>query len=420
MPNKTTKYRDSDSSVTSRNRVVGGDRQEKTNSEISFCLTSNYEIETNPFLGGNEQKNNVILGVNMEKPKTFENCLEVQKKDILERYKLDLEVKHRKGRTVQQYYNSAKKLFKHIEEINDNEIKRYVIYLHKKYKPNTATSYIQGMNVFLEYLGFKDLRKPIPKWTKIHRDTVTLEEIIKIIQLAKERYDFMDYLIILFIIELDCRPSEIAKAKWSWIKGNKIYFNDCKTGNTTGYISAVLQEALQEWKHRNRHSKQKDKDYVFFNIHGKYKGEKLSEQTWKIRELVKELSLKIVDREITPQDLRASVITEEYNHRIDPKTIQRKARHITGKTTAGYNHNDEKNLEKYVSDGTIFNKNTETISSSDKAKRGYINPFCTQELLLNECEGDETNFSFSFSFSFFFFDDYQKLPFMDFHRRRFF
>jgi integrase len=397
---------------------VGGDGQENNNCKISWSFTiDNCDIKKNPILGGIIQKNNDLIGVNMIKPKTNKKCLEVQKKDILERYKLDLGVKHRKGNTAQRYHDSAKKFLTFVKDINDNEIKGYIVYLNHRYKPNTVTSNIQGMDVFLEYLGLKELRKSIPKWTPIHRDTITLEEIIEIKQLAKRSYDFMDYLIILFIINFDCRPHEIAKAQWSWIKGNKIYFNDCKTGNSKGDITEETQRALREWEHRIKHFKRKEKDYIFFNIHGKYKGQKLSEQTWKIRELVKELSLKTVGRKITPQDLRASIISAEYSKYVDPRTIQLKARHRDEKTTMRYNHNGEKNLEEYVSGGTIFGKNIETISSSGKDKRGYINPFCTQETLLKDCEGDETNSSFSFSFSFFFFYDYPRLPFIGFHKR---
>ena len=253
------------------------------------------------------------------------------------------------------------------------------------------------MNLYLDFLELKHLRVSTPGWKPVHRDVITLDEIKKLREYVKEHYPFMDYLIILFITELDCRPHEIIRAKWSWIKGNKIYFQDCKTGDTTGRLTPELKQALEHWKQIKPYT---DNKHIFCNIKGRYANQPIKKHGWHIRKLIQRTTKKVIGRAINPQDLRASVITEEYNHFVNPKIIQLKARHRSFKTTMRYNHVDEKMLDTYVTNGTIFSNDNRPISRLNNIDNGgYIKglPSSTSSTLIDETE-DNSTFSFSFSF----------------------
>jgi len=325
----------------------------------------------------------------------------------LREYYTYLEVKHRKEKTQSQYKQTAKYFLRHLNkepyEITKDDVQRYVAHLNKKYKQNTVTSYVMGMDLFLEHIGKKELWHPIPNWEQTHRDTITKKEIQNILRHGRNKCHLMDYLILLFITDLDCRPHEISKSQWKWIKGNKIHFIDCKTGNTYSFLTDELETTLELWKEKQSPPSK----YIFTNYQGKYKGKPITQQTQKVRDLVHKLSKEVVGRKLNPQDLRASVITEEFNSYINPKTIQRKARHRSFKTTMKYNHTGDKELLEYLNTGTIFN-NKEPISGQKLEiapyKRSFKRLSPIQELpqeLNNIDEEDNSSYSFSF-FSFYF------------------
>jgi len=317
----------------------------------------------------------------------------------LKRYKTYLEVHHRKPRTITRYYSSAKKFIAHAKTINEDTINNYVAYLNKNFSPNTVTSEILGMDKLLDYLQLNHLRISIPDWKPVHRDTITSEQIQKIRKYAKKHMSMLDYLIILFITENDTRNHEITEARWSWIKGNRIYFQDCKTGNTVGILSEELINTLEKWKQRRPKSKRGYEDYILIHTDYSWRGLKLSPNGDKIRNTVKKVTRKVTGRALNPQDLRASVMTAEFNNYVNPKIIQRKARHSSLKTTLKYNHVDDKMYEEYINTGSIFSDN----GCQHPSKRPYIKGFPLEETTeekkpqdLNlKLESDNTEYSFS-------------------------
>ena len=74
-----------------------------------------------------------------------------------------------------------------------------------------------------------------------------LKDLKKILQYARKKLHIMEYIMVLFVTDLDCRPHEIALTRWEWIRGNKIYFNGCKTGNTYSFLTDELQTSLSIW-----------------------------------------------------------------------------------------------------------------------------------------------------------------------------
>jgi len=273
----------------------------------------------------------------------------------IQNYETYLVVNYRKKHTQKTYLNAVKQYLKHSKNnINHDSINSFIKHLNQKYKPNTIAGYIQGLNSYLKYIKQPQLTISTPSWEPIHRDTINKQQIEQMLDTAFHTCLF-DYLVLRFVTDFDCRPHEITKSQYSNIKGNIIYFMDCKTGNTKGYIQNDLKQLLEHYKKHRIKPVKGYEDYIFLNQTGRYKGIKLSDNAWKIRDIVEKYSIKTINRKLCPQDLRASVMTEEFNNYINPKIIQHKARHSTLKTTNRYNHAGEKETENYVLNiGTIF------------------------------------------------------------------
>jgi len=172
--------------------------------------------------------------------------------EILRAYKRHLKTRHRKPRTINTYYNSAKHFIETTSitsssDINEKLIQDYLIYLNEHYKHNTISGYIVGMDKLLDYLDLSEFHVTIINGKRKRRDTIEKEDIQEILKQVKQ-VGIIDYLMLRFITDFDARNHEITEAKWSWIKGDRIYFQDCKTGDNDAVILPDLQELLNYYR----------------------------------------------------------------------------------------------------------------------------------------------------------------------------
>lgn len=332
-------------------------------------------------------------------------------RDVLQKYSVHLSVKHRKKYTKRQYFRIAKTFIecigKPVEQLERFDVDKYIASFNSSsLKHNTIVDYIVCLNVFFRYINRDDLKVKKPVYQKTHRNTISVDDITRIRNKAKE-FGAEDYLITLCITDLDCRPSDITELRFSWIRSNKIYFCDTKTGDNYGYLTQEWMYAFEQYKKIRPTPNKGYEDYIFICGYGQHKGCKYTRNAWKIRNVIKNLAYKCdIDTKLTPYDLRASVITEEFNHYINPKIIQRKARHRNIQTTLKYNHVDDKLVEEYISTGTIFSDDNQRLFKL-KRKEAQISdniykPCLPKDLnkTLGELDCDGASFSFSFSFDF--------------------
>ena len=330
-------------------------------------------------------------------------------KDVLKKYNVHLSVKHRKSYTRRQYFRIAEKflvwLDKPIQCLCRDDVDRYIAGLNRSsLKHNTICDYIVCLNVFFKYLNRSDLKLVKPSYHETHRNTIDAEDINKI-RVAAKKQSVEDYLITLCITDLDCRPGDITELRYSWIKGNKIFFSDTKTGDNYGYLTVEWLETFRQYQKIRPQPNKGFEDYIFICGYGQYKGMRYSRNAWKVRSVIKRLACECsIGSKLTPYDLRASVITEEFNHYINPKIIQRKARHRNLRTTLKYNHVDDHLVEEYINTGTIFSDDNQRLFKL-KRKEAQISdkvykPCLPKDLnkTLGELDGDGASFSFSFSF----------------------
>jgi len=341
-----------------------------------------------------QPKNVVVSG----ETKNVEKGMDMN--ELLQDFEKHLVVTFRKKHTVITYLNAIKRYLDFSKGVVDQStINSYLKHLYQCYKPNTISMYILGLDKYLDYIGHGYLHVPIPQGVDTIRNTIDLDQIQQIKNYLRSQdlsnvFRMQEYLVFQFITDLDTRNHEITRSRWKHIHDNKIKFEDCKTGNTYGFLSDETLLALDRYKPMMQY---KHKDYIFVNQTGAYRGKKWSDNGWKIHDIITKISEKVINRFICPQDLRASIITEEYNHWINPKVIQRKARHRSQKTTLKYNHVGERELRDYIDTGTIFGNDNSLIlkqkTSNGKCKRSYIKTLSQD---LSE-DGDNNIFSFSVS-----------------------
>jgi integrase len=302
-------------------------------------------------------------------------------KDILQDYKNYLAVKYRKDNTRNKYYTIAKDLVNFVKKdnITQKDIDDYLADLNTrenkrnigKLSYNTIANHIIGIRLFLDFIGKPELKPKIKQYKDTNRDTISIDEIIKIGEIAKQNPE--TDLIFRFIIDLKARPNEICEAKFSNLKGNKFFFDDTKTGdNNIPKITPEFIESLENYKKYRPKPKTQYEDYILIIPKGKYKGKKYSKRANIVRDAIKFISINAINRKITPYDLRASAMTQEFNNYVNPKIIQRMARHKNLKTTLKYNHVTDKQVEEYITEGTIFNRYKKNLLPQKK-KLAVIN-----------------------------------------------
>jgi len=158
-------------------------------------------------------------------------------------------------------------------------------------------------------------------------------------------------------------------------------------------------EVLELWRYERPIPKEGYEDYIFIGYTANNKGRKYTSRGTFISGTVQKVADKAkVGQKVNPYDLRASVITEEFNHYINPKTIQRKARHRNQLTTQRYNRIDDEMVREYVNYNLIFDKPSlcDKKTKTDVINFNLYDRGSPQDINNMENE-DNTRFSFSFS-----------------------
>lgn len=315
----------------------------------------------------------------------------MNKEKQLDKYMVYLTSKHRKKKTRTGYHHPIKQflrqLDKKIDDISQEDITRWMAYQNTQgYKHNGITLRVIAVNKYLTWINKPELKIPLPRWQPVNRKTIRLPDIQQLLQTAKNNPK--DLLILRFITDLDARPDSIINSKLSSLTEEKIYFNDTKTGDNYGFITPGFQDALTQYKDEIRPTPQcGHEDYILLTTNGqRYRS------TYIIRQTIADIAMKAEIPPILPYDLRASVITEEFNHYINPKVIQRKARHKRPETTQKYNHVTDEMVRDYVHYDLIFDKPCLYQKNKEKLDtKLYLEPSVLTKGFNKTLENEDTN-----------------------------
>ena len=273
--------------------------------------------------------------------------------DILRKYKSYLRQEHGKENTIKAYYDGIKHYSKYVKKpLNETTIKdlrKWKEHIVKTYEQNTVRIWLFGITKFYKWIGKKRIKISIPAQVRAYRKPFSVEEKNRFLETAKE--DPLDNLVALGLYDEILRPSELISIRLSDIDfdNHMLYLRDSKIGNTSVPMSPRFEQAVIDYLKVRDKPKDKFKDYLIINTMGKNKGEKIL-STSIIRRVTKRTALRAgINRTVTPyKTIKSSAITLRLNDKVNPRTVQRIARHRDIKTTLIYDHSDDKDALDYL------------------------------------------------------------------------
>ncbi|UCF12987.1 MAG: tyrosine-type recombinase/integrase [Thermoplasmatales archaeon] len=290
--------------------------------------------------------------------------------EILEKYRQYLRREYRKRRTAYNYYIFTKLFLqwtnKPVEKITKEDMLKWKEDIIHNYRPNGNIRRISSVNRFFKWLGKKDFILQVPKQEESNKIVLGEKELQNYIEASKS--DPLMHLIALLQIDGLLRPSEFSNLKLSNIdlENQNFYLDDTKTGNNYIIISPRLLEALKYYL-PYRNPLPEFEDYLIIIPNGRYSGRPPTQFGGFINYQTKKLAVKAgIKKYISPYIIKPSVMTLDFNNNVNPKIIQRKARHKKIESTLRYNHTNDEMVRKH------FEKQQININGLDNKDRARI------------------------------------------------
>ncbi len=289
--------------------------------------------------------------------------------EILDKYMKYLRQEYRKSRTAYNNYIFTKLFLQWInkpaKKITKNDMLRWKEYIIHTYKPNGNLRRIISVNNFFRWLGKEKLRLPTPKPEESNKKVLSENELDQYLEASKE--DPLWHLIALLQIDGLLRPSEFGyiKIRNIDIENQKLYLDDTKTGNNYIILSPRLSQAIENYLPYRRPLPE-FKDYLIIIPRGKYKGRPPSPYGGFIKFQTKKIAVKGgIKKYVAPYIIKPSVITNDFNKNVNPKIIQRKARHKKIESTLRYDHTSDEMVIKHFETQKL---NIDNLDNKDKAR----------------------------------------------------
>jgi len=298
--------------------------------------------------------------------------------EILEKFHKHLRGKYHKQSSIDNNYKFAKQLLdwikkekgKTYKDITKDDITDYKIYCLETFKINGNVARLNSVNNFLvKYLERPELRVTVPRAVRVNKPVLSEKEIEKYKQAAKTP---LEKLIVTYQIDGLLRPHEFAKLRISLHdKENQIvYLNETKTGDNYVIFTPNMIEAYEVYlRTRVRPKYIDDYDYLIIIEKGSHYGKpiktKRSDFIWR---QTKKIAVRAgFKRSIYPYLIKPSAITNGFNNKINPRILQRQARHSRIETTLLYDHTSDEMVKEYFNK-TQRNQNIDNLEPEDKAK----------------------------------------------------
>ena len=293
---------------------------------------------------------------------------------ILNEFLEYLRQEYRKNGTIYGYYNRVKLFLKWvdkpIENLTRQDLQRWQAYINQNYAQNGNIARVVAVNVFLKLIGKHEhwkLSVPPPK--KTNKTPLSSKQLDTF--LAASEDDYLYHIIALLEIDGLLRPSEITEIKITNkdFDTQRLFLDDTKTGDNYIIISPRLQQAIEDYLKFNRPIPLEEyKDYLLIIPQGrKLAGHKFSKKAGIVRDITKKIAINAnIKRKVTPYVIKPSSITRKFEERVNPRVIQRMARHRNIKTTLIYDLTDENSVREYFQQQHTIDINN--LSTKDKAR----------------------------------------------------
>jgi site-specific recombinase XerD len=279
--------------------------------------------------------------------------------EIMEKYKQYLRGKYRKSHTRKNYYRFVNDFQewlgetkgKSIEELKPEDTRDYRAYCQEKYSVNGNVGRISALNNFTgKFLERNELLIHAPDSEPSNKQVLSRKELDKYVAAAETPLEKM---VVSLQVDGLLRPAEICELKIDNIDfdNRKLYLDDTKTGNNYIIMSRSLAERIIDYKtHRVSPKHEEDEDKLIIIDKGNRKGlPPTSSRPDFVYNLTKRLAVRAkIKRNVYPYLIKPSVITNYFNENVNPKTIQRMARHKYIETTLRYDHTDDMSVKEFL------------------------------------------------------------------------
>ena len=298
--------------------------------------------------------------------------------EIMEKYQKHLRVKYRNSNTRKNNYKFAKLFLGWVEkekgktcgQINQGDTKDYKAFCLETYEVNGNVARLNGVNNFVDdFLKRPELRATAPRAIPVNKQILSEKELERYVKSAETP---MEKLIVTYQVDAFIRPGEFGKLRISLhdTENQIVYMDDTKTGNNSVIFTPNMDEAYEGYLRARVEPKEpKYDDHLIIIDRGSHYGKPLSEKRgdyiW--RHTKKIAARAGFRRSVYPYLIKPSAITDGFNKKVNPRILQRQARHSRIETTLMYDHTSDEMVKEY------FNKaqrhlNTDRLKPEDKAK----------------------------------------------------
>jgi len=298
--------------------------------------------------------------------------------EILEEYWQHLRGKYRNQHTRENNYKFASLFLKWMEQekgksfnmLAREDTKEYKAFCLENYKVNGNVARLNSINNFVDdFLKRPEMRVTAPKSVSVNKQVLSEKELELYVKSAETP---LEKLIVTYQVDAFLRPGEFGKLRISLhdIENQIIYLDDTKTGNNSVIFTPNMMETYEQYLRVRVHPKNpKHNDYLIIINKGSHYGKPILENRadyiWRhTKQIAARTGFK---KSVYPYLIKPSAITDGFNKKVNPKILQRQARHSRIETTLRYDHTSDEMTKEY------FNKiqrhiDMDGLKPEDKAK----------------------------------------------------
>jgi site-specific recombinase XerD len=238
---------------------------------------------------------------------------------------------------------------KNLEEITSDDTQDYKAYCLDTYKINGNVGRLNAINNFVDdFLKRPELRITAPRSVQVNKQVLSEEELECYKRCATTS---LERLIVTYQIDGLLRPGEFYKLRISLhdINNQILYLDDTKTGNNSVILTPNMIKAFNEYlPHRIQPKRQDDNDMLIIVDRGSNYGLAPSPDSDFIYRHTKQIAMRAgFGRSVYPYLIKPSAITDGFNQQINPKILQRQARHKHIETTLRYDHASDQMTKEF-------------------------------------------------------------------------